>query len=147
MGQLQYACGDSTGCKTMMVLAAVLGALAGLCWLVVTIQAFRKRTAQGVLCLLIPPYALYYAVAKLEHRRRGMLAAGMAVSFILAAVAWNSATAVFGPNVAAVQPDFDKPFPDEPQAGSDAKQAPGPNDDLGNFDKPLDQVTGGKTAK
>lgn len=138
----EYACGDSTGCGVMLVLAAVLGALAGLCWLVVTVRAFRASPGQGALCLVVPPYALYYAFARLERRGgRGVLIAGMIAGPLLALLAWNSATAVFGPDVTAGDSGFDAPFPDAPamapgDGGSNGPSKSPLDDDLGDFGEP-----------
>lgn len=80
-------------------IAGVLGLVALACALVIVIHAFRQSTAQGLLCLFVPCYILYFGIAKLEHPRKGLLLAGMVASPILAAVAANAATAVFGPDV------------------------------------------------
>lgn len=41
--------------------------LAALAWLVVLLPAFGDTYLQGLLCLLIPPYAVYYALNRLDH--------------------------------------------------------------------------------
>lgn len=125
----EYTCGDSSGCAAMMVLAGLLGALAGVCWLVITVRAFRSDRLQGALCLLIPPYSLYYAIARLEPPRKALLITGLVAGPILALIAWNSATAVFGPNVAEQPAMEDDPFADD-DAFAD--------DDLDDWDEPLE---------
>ncbi|MFW6067409.1 MAG: hypothetical protein ACOC97_03665 [Myxococcota bacterium] len=126
----EHMCGNSTGCAASMGAAIALSLLGAACWLAVTVQAFRAAPVQGVLCLLVPPYAIYYAVARLEHRRRLLLAAGMLLGPLLAFLAFNSATAVFGPDMAAGDPAFDEDFEDEMDTGDDF------DDDLGDFDEP-----------
>lgn len=41
--------------------------VAGLALFGVVAVAFRESTLQGLLCLLLPPYALYYAATRLEY--------------------------------------------------------------------------------
>ena len=36
-------------------------------WLAIIVAAFQDTWVQGVLCLLIPPYTIYYALNRLDH--------------------------------------------------------------------------------
>lgn len=80
-------------------LAGVLGLVAFVCALIIVVHAFKTSTGQGLLCVFVPCYILYFAFAKFEHKRKGLILAGMIGSPILAAVSANAATAVFGPDV------------------------------------------------
>jgi hypothetical protein len=97
----------------MYGVAALIGLVGLGCFAVVVAHAFRHSTAQGVLCLLVPFYVLYYAIVRFEHPRKGALVAGMVVAPLLAGYTFNAATAVFGPDVTAGEPDFEDDFPDD----------------------------------
>ncbi|MFW5877241.1 MAG: hypothetical protein ACOCXM_10935 [Myxococcota bacterium] len=121
----EHTCGESSGCAAMIVLSGLLVAVAGVCWLVIVVRAFRHDSRlQGALNLLIPPYVLYYAIARLEPPRKALLITGLVAGPILALVAWNSATAVFGPNVAEQPAAQDDAFADD--------------EELGDWDEPLE---------
>lgn len=122
----EYVCGGSTGCAIMMALSILLLVLTAASWLAITVLAFRASPAQGVLCLLIPPYAIYFGFARMDHRRRGLLMTGLLLAPVLAILAQLSATAVFGPDVTEGQPGFDEAFPEDPAT-----------DDLGDFEDDL----------
>jgi len=67
--------------------------------LVIVVHAFRSSLSQGFLCLLVPLYIIYYAFARFEHRRRGLvialLIAGFGLGMVLTEVGAARAIADF----------------------------------------------------
>ncbi|HXE91744.1 MAG TPA: hypothetical protein VNK82_12375 [Terriglobales bacterium] len=62
----------------MGALLGIVGLLCSLvslaCAILVLIHAFQKGgVVQGLLCLCIPLYILYYAIAKFEHERKKLI--------------------------------------------------------------------------
>jgi benzodiazapine receptor len=55
----------------------ILGLLCSLvsfaCAVIILIHAFKAGTQQGVMCLCIPFYILYYAFTKFEHEKKNMI--------------------------------------------------------------------------
>jgi uncharacterized membrane protein YfcA len=52
------------------VILAIAGAVGGI-WLLV--EAFKEEVIQGVLCLCVPCYALYYAFARLDSPHKNII--------------------------------------------------------------------------
>lgn len=67
-------------------LAGLFGIAAAVCGLVILVCAFKESIGQGLLCLLVPFYIVYYALARLEHPQRRLLATGLIAGPLLAAV-------------------------------------------------------------
>lgn len=66
---------------------AALFFLAGVvCGLAVLVHSFKDSVGQGLLCLLVPFYIVYYVLAQLRHPRRRLLATGLIGGPLLAAV-------------------------------------------------------------
>ena len=61
----------------MAGLLSILGLLCSLasfvCSIIILIAAFKDEVLQGILCLCIPFYVLYYAIAKFEHPKKGVI--------------------------------------------------------------------------
>jgi succinate-acetate transporter protein len=59
---------------------SILGILFLLVWLVfdlvILVQAFAADWMQGLLCLLVPLYIVYWMLARLRHARRRLLVGG-----------------------------------------------------------------------
>jgi translocator protein len=56
----------------------MLCSLVGLvCSIIVLVHAFKESVGQGLLCLCVPCYVLYYAFAKFEHEKKGLVLAGL----------------------------------------------------------------------
>lgn len=55
---------------------ALLAIIGGVTFVAVIVSAFRRNLADGVLCLVFPPYTYLFALFRLEHpQRRGLLVA------------------------------------------------------------------------
>jgi len=56
---------------------AILGLVCSLasfvCSIIILIHAFQSEVLQGILCLCVPFYVLYYAFAKFEHEKKGLI--------------------------------------------------------------------------
>ena len=63
----------------LLVAASLLALTAILCLVVTTIDAYRQSPIQGVLCLLVPVYCLYFLFARSKHPARGWLGLGLLV--------------------------------------------------------------------
>ena len=57
----------------LLALVCFLGALVSA--VIILIHAFQKSTAQGLLCLCVPCYIIYYAIAEFEHEKKGLILA------------------------------------------------------------------------
>ncbi len=44
-------------------------------WIFIIIHAFKTSVGQGFLCLCVPFYILYYAFAKFQHPKKGLIIA------------------------------------------------------------------------
>ncbi len=63
-------------------MALILNLLALVCYLgaivaavIILIHAFQNSVVQGLLCLCVPCYVLYYAIAVFEHEKKGLILA------------------------------------------------------------------------
>ena len=55
-------------------LAGLCGLVSLVCAIIILVHAFSKGgVLQGILCLCIPFYILYYAFAKFEHPKKNMI--------------------------------------------------------------------------
>lgn len=52
-------------------------------WVIVIINAFKTDTTQGILCLCVPFYILYWGFAKFTHPKKGMIMGGLVGGWIL----------------------------------------------------------------
>ena len=73
------------------LLSAVFGLLGLACALVILVHAFRRSLGTGVMVLLIPAYIVVYAFSQFEHRRKGLLVAGLLSCSVLASVLYGVA--------------------------------------------------------
>ena len=65
------------------ILGTLLSAVGFVSWTVVIYYAFKwGGFLQGLLCLCIPVYALYYVWFELEHERKEQIRAGLTIGFI-----------------------------------------------------------------
>jgi hypothetical protein len=71
----------------MLAIVGMLFYLVGfVCAIMILIHAFSKGgVVQGLLCLFIPFYILYYMFAKFEHPKKTMIIAGFFGGYILGA--------------------------------------------------------------
>lgn len=72
----------------MLALAGIfgiIGAIFGLVYfifdIIILIQAFKSDTTQGILCLCVPVYIIYWAFAKMQHEKRKLFLTGFMGGF------------------------------------------------------------------
>lgn len=71
----------------MAMLGMVFYLVALVCWVIILIHAFKNGGAlQGILCLCVPFYILYYMFAKFEHEKKNLIIGGYLAGFIIGAV-------------------------------------------------------------
>jgi len=80
----------------MYYISVIATVLFWLCYLIILIKAFRDEMFQGIMCLLIPFYILYYGFARLQSERRGLILSTWLFSLFL------------GPAAQLVLPAFSK---------------------------------------
>ena len=62
------------------IIAVVIGGIvAGVGWIWVVVTAFRESTSQGLLCLFIPPYAIYYGIKRWSGAKKPLVIAVVGV--------------------------------------------------------------------
>jgi translocator protein len=90
------------------VLTAALSALfafVGLaCAGAILAHAFRRSVGTGVMVLLVPAYLLVYAFSRFEHRRKGLLVAGLLACSTLSAVLYGASVGQLLPPAPVFQP-------------------------------------------
>ncbi|MBI2897637.1 MAG: hypothetical protein HYY06_29025 [Deltaproteobacteria bacterium] len=69
-----------------MGLAGLFGLVAAVFGIILLINAFKTDTTQGILCLCVPFYALYWAFAKFTHPKKGLIIAGWLGAAVLAGI-------------------------------------------------------------
>src|SRR5262245_61653540 len=47
------------------------------CGIIVLVAAFKESAGQGLLCLFIPFYSIYYSIARFQHAKKGLVLGGM----------------------------------------------------------------------
>lgn len=60
----------------LSILGLICSLAAFVCAIIILIHAFQDEVLQGILCLCLPFYVLYYAFAKFEHPKKGLIIAG-----------------------------------------------------------------------
>ncbi len=60
--------------ETFLLAVGGILSLIGLgAWLAILVEAFKDSLVQGLLCLFVPCYGLYYAFARLDHARKALV--------------------------------------------------------------------------
>ena len=73
--------------NVMLTVAGLLVQLLSVCcFATVLVDAFRRGLATGAAVLLMPPYSVYFAFARFEHRARAAVLAGWLGGLALAVV-------------------------------------------------------------
>ena len=71
----------------MGILALVFDLVGIVCAIIILIHAFKNGGAlQGILCLCVPFYILYYMFAKFEHPKKNLIIGGYLGGCIIGAV-------------------------------------------------------------
>jgi hypothetical protein len=58
-------------------------------WVIIIINAFKTDTTQGILCLCVPIYILYWVFAKFTHPKKGLIVGGFLGGYILGAILYG----------------------------------------------------------
>jgi hypothetical protein len=103
------------------VLTIVFGIIASVLTLSIVVGAFRQSVGQGLLCLFVPLYALFFAFTKWTFGKRAMVAGGQLVAS--AAFAICATMAIKAAAADALQA-FQQPFPAAVQPASNSTSAP-----------------------
>jgi translocator protein len=69
----------------LVLLAAVLAGISGVCAILILVHAFGRSVGTGVMVLLIPFYMTVYAFTQFEHRWKGLIATTWLASLLLSA--------------------------------------------------------------
>lgn len=71
----------------LMAVALLFNLVAFVCAIIVLIHAFKNGGAlQGILCLCVPFYILYYMFAKFEHPKKNLIIAGYIGGIVISLV-------------------------------------------------------------
>lgn len=79
----------------MQLLGSLLSLVALVCSIIILIHAFKASIGQGLLCLCIPFYILYYAFARFQHEKKNQILIVWLVSGVLGCILYGS-TAMSG---------------------------------------------------
>ena len=69
-----------------LLLVVVLGITSLICSIIILVDAFQQEVMQGLLCLCCSPYMLYYAIARFNHEKKGLILVLWLVSGTLLAI-------------------------------------------------------------
>ena len=69
-----------------LILLLVGGLASFICSIVILIAAFQDSVAQGLLCLFIPFYIFYYALAVFQNEKKGLILLGCFGGWVLAII-------------------------------------------------------------
>ena len=59
------------------------------CFFVIVRHAFKRSLGTGVMVLLVPLFALYYAFVQFDHRRKGLIVVGAFAAMVSGVVLRN----------------------------------------------------------
>lgn len=89
---------------SIAILAVVSAVLALGCVIPILVHAFRRSVGTAAIVLLVPAYLPVYAFNQFEHRRKGLIVAGMLTGIVLAAVFGGLALQLVVPPLPAQTP-------------------------------------------
>lgn len=69
----------------MQMLAYLLMLPGVVCGIIILIHAFKESVGQGLLCLCVPFYVLYYAFVRFQHEKKNLILAVWLGSLIVGA--------------------------------------------------------------
>ncbi len=68
----------------MAIIGLLFNLVAFVCSIIILIHAFKNHgVVQGLLCLCVPFYILYYAFTKFEHEKKNLIVWGLIGSIVL----------------------------------------------------------------
>ena len=71
----------------LSILSMLFGLASLVCGIIILIHAFTKGgVVQGLLCLCVPFYVLYYAFTKFEHEKKNLILAVWLGAIVIQAV-------------------------------------------------------------
>jgi hypothetical protein len=47
------------------------------CTIIMLVAAFKESAGQGLLCIFVPFYSIYYSIARFQHAKKGLVLGGM----------------------------------------------------------------------
>ena len=74
----------------MQVLAGLLYVVGLVCGIIILIHAFKASVGQGLLCLCLPFYILYYAFARFQHPKKNLILAAWLGCFIIGGALYSA---------------------------------------------------------
>lgn len=74
----------------MAILAGLLYLVSFVISIMILIHAFQASVGQGLLCLCIPFYILYYAFARYQHPKKNLLLAAWLIGGILGGALYST---------------------------------------------------------
>lgn len=57
----------------LMAIALLFNLVSFVCSILILIHAFKAGVQQGIMCLCVPCYILYYAFTKFEHEKKNII--------------------------------------------------------------------------
>jgi len=73
----------------LMILGGLFSLVGFIGWLIIIIHAFKTSVGQGFLSLCVPFYILYYAFAKFQHSKKGLIIALFLGGYIIGGVLYQ----------------------------------------------------------
>jgi hypothetical protein len=70
----------------LMGLGGILSLVGFVCAIIILIAAFQEEVVQGILCLCVPFYILYYALVRYQSENKPLIVGGWLGGAILGAI-------------------------------------------------------------
>jgi hypothetical protein len=67
---------ELVGGLLMLGLIGLFGMISSVCGIIILVSAFQDEVLEGILCLFIPLYILYYGGWKFDHDKRALILVG-----------------------------------------------------------------------
>jgi hypothetical protein len=80
----------------LTMLGLVLSLAGGVCGIIILIAAFSEEVVQGILCLCVPFYILYYAIVRYQSEHKPIVVGVWLGGLILGAILQGVGTAMQG---------------------------------------------------
>ena len=64
------------GGLVLMGMLGLCGLISSVCGIIILVSAFQDEVLEGILCLFIPFYILYYGGWKFDHDKRALILVG-----------------------------------------------------------------------
>jgi hypothetical protein len=105
------------------------------CGIIVLVAAFKESAGQGLLCIFVPFYSIYYSIARFQHAKKGLVLGGMFGGAVVGGALLAVSAMRTGQAVAEA-------VTSQPAGAATTRKAPVPMQDLvtSNAKKELDQA-------